>query len=487
MTIKVFISSNRAEFIEEREFLLNEIKKDASLKNLFDVFVFEKDKAKTISAEEYFINQAQDADIYIGLIGSNYGKIYKDNISSTEYEYNVYSSMKNDSYFFVKKVDERDEGSQKFYERIRKNKTYKSFKTKEELLIYVKDALNDYLEKILSNKSFDEKIIRNSSFDDVDEEAIESFFNILSDDALEQLKDRRSNEKILEYIGAGEIDINGIFHLNNAGALFFAKNLDKFDIDHEVKMVRFNGNDRVNITDRLITNKSIFILIKEFERFFKNNTKLGFIVNDFERIDIPEYPISAVREALINALAHRNYKMVGNCITFYIYDDRIEIISPGNLPYPLTIEKLGISMNPIHRNKNIYNIFSKTKCMEHVGTGINRMNISMINSGLPKPEFYNDGGFFTVILRGPNGKLITPTLNEEAFINNLSEHNLNQRQINAMLKFYNSEDIEFSYDSYSKYFNISKSTSKRDLNDLFNKKLINKKTTNRQKIFYINH
>ena len=128
----------------------------------------------------------------------------------------------------------------------------------------------------MSNKSFDEKIIRNSSFDDVDEEAIESFFNILSDDALEQLKDRRSNEKILEYIGAGEIDINGIFHLNNAGALFFAKNLDKFDIDHEVKMVRFNGNDRVNITDILITNKSIFILIKEFERFFKNNTKLGF-------------------------------------------------------------------------------------------------------------------------------------------------------------------------------------------------------------------
>ena len=99
MTIKVFISSNRAEFIEEKEFLLNEIKKDASLKNLFNVFVFEKDKAKTISADEYFINQAQDADIYIGLIGSNYGKIYKDNISSTEYEYNVYSSMKNDSYF----------------------------------------------------------------------------------------------------------------------------------------------------------------------------------------------------------------------------------------------------------------------------------------------------------------------------------------------------------------------------------------------------
>ena len=67
-SIKVFISSNRAEFIKEGEFLLNEINKDESLKDLFDIFVFEKDKAKNIPADEYFIEKAKDSDIYIGII-----------------------------------------------------------------------------------------------------------------------------------------------------------------------------------------------------------------------------------------------------------------------------------------------------------------------------------------------------------------------------------------------------------------------------------
>jgi len=50
-------------------------------------------------------------------------------------------------------------------------------------------------------------------------------------------------------------------------------------------MVRFYGNNRISITDRLTSHNTIFILLKEFERFFKNNTKLGFIVNEFERVD----------------------------------------------------------------------------------------------------------------------------------------------------------------------------------------------------------
>ena len=100
---------------------------------------------------------------------------------------------------------------------------------------------------------------------------------------------------------------------------------------------------------------------------------MGGIVTGMKRTPIPEYPIKAVREAFINAIAHRDYTLEGNCITFYIYDDRIEIISPGKLPYPMTIEDLGVHKNPIHRNENICNIFQTTEYMEHIGTGINRM------------------------------------------------------------------------------------------------------------------
>ena len=135
----------------------------------------------------------------------------------------------------------------------------------------------------LSTKAFDEQILRNSSSEDIDEDAIECFFELISDESLDKIKDKRSNEQILDYIGAGKIDNNGNFHLTNAGALFFAKDVSKFDIEHEVKMVRFYGNNRISITDRLTSYNTIFILLKEFERFFKNNTKLGFIVNEFER------------------------------------------------------------------------------------------------------------------------------------------------------------------------------------------------------------
>jgi len=80
--------------------------------------------------------------------------------------------------------------------------------------------------------------------------------------------------------------------------------------------------------------------------------------------------------------------------------------------------------------------------------------------------------------------LITPSLNEELFISDLSQYNLNERQIKALFKLYGSENIEFSYESYADCFNISISTSKRDLSDLANKKLVNKKIKNRKTIFY---
>ena len=120
-------------------------------------------------------------------------------------------------------------------------------------------------------------------------------------------------------------------------------------MDHDIKMVRFNGTERLEIIDRFMSESPFFILLEEFDEFFWKNTKLGAVIEGMKRVDIPEYPIKAVREGFVNALAHRNYELIGNCITFYIYDDRIEIISPGELPYPMTLEKLGIEENPEHR------------------------------------------------------------------------------------------------------------------------------------------
>ena len=123
----------------------------------------------------------------------------------------------------------------------------------------------------------------------------------------------------LERIGAGE-NVNGTFHLNNAGRLFFAKEVNKF-ISHEVKMVRFNGTTKFDVIDRVDLHAPLLKCIKEFEKFFKRNTNSGFYIDGFNCINVDEYPIKTVREGFINALAHRNYERTSSFIEFYIFDD----------------------------------------------------------------------------------------------------------------------------------------------------------------------
>ena len=481
MVVKVFISSNQGEFSEERKFLHDEINSDSYFSRNVELFVFEIDGARSESANEVFLNEVEESDVYIGLIGQHYGNIYEDGVSATEYEYNTFIADKHDAYFFVKDCDTRDNGSTKFLKRIEKVTKYDTFTTKEELLDAVKNSLQNAIDKRLTRVEYDNQILYNSSIGDVDTESLELFKNALRDSKIKELFDIRDLDKILEYIGAGKIDHSGKFHLNKAGALFFAKDITKFDIEHEIKMVRFNGIEPLDVIDKLFSHESFFKLIRDFNNFFNRNTRLGGTVKGWERIPIPEYPIEAVREAFINALAHRNYTLTGGAITFYIYDDRIEITSPGKLPSPLTVETLGIDIVPRHRNKNICSIFEKTKYMEHIGTGITRMKRQMEEFNLPEPEFKNDG-YFQVILRGPNGKLILP----KNFVKhvNFNGLQLNKRQTSALEKM-NVEKVEFTHKSYAKLFDISLATSKRDLLDLSKKDLVYKKKVKNSYVYYI--
>lgn len=477
---KVFISSNQSEFEEERKFLFEEISKDPYLNRNVELFVFEADISRAFPANEVFINQVEESDIYIGLIGSNYGDIYGANVSATEYEYNTFIADKHEAYFFIKDCDTRDEGSERFLKRIQKVNKYKTFKNKEELLDEVKKSLQEAIDKKLTTVPFDNEILYNSSMEDVDGEAIELYLDVLEKDNIRDLFGKRDLDRILEYIGAGKIDKNGNFHFNKAGALFFAKDISKFDLEHEIKMVRFNGTERLDIIDKHFSESSFLKLISEFDSFFKRNTKLGGIVTGMKSTTIPEYPIKAVREAFINAIAHRDYTLIGDCITFYIYDDRIEIISPGKLPYPMTIEDLGVHKNPKHRNKNICKIFETTEYMEHVGTGITRMREEMKRSNLPEPEF-EDGFYFKVTLRGPYGNLILPM---NATADDFKEFGLNDRQVDAMLKMKN-EEIKFTFNDYIIQYDVSKTTAKRDLNGLLEKNLVRKITINQTYHFFV--
>ena len=461
MKYKIFVSSVIKEFEKERKFIKQEIETDYILNRFFDVFLFEEYSASGLSPEELYSEEVINSDIYIGLIGSDYGSILESGISPTELEYDLYNKTHNDALIYIKEVDFRDDKTKEFIEKIGTH-SYTKFKDRYDLIKQIKESLANFIDKNLRNyRAFDYEILHDSSCDDVDMEAVDLFFNVLEYEPIANIRDEKGLKNVLSTIRAGEYE-NGKFRLNTAGALFFAKDISKFNISHQVKMVRFFDDEGINTFEKAEYNLSFLKLLKEAELFFNKTLTNVSQIKGFKREIIQDYPFEAIREALVNALAHRNYTIATAPITFYIYNDRIEIKSPGRLVYPLTISGLEKD-GPIHRNEAICNIFSKTRYMEHVGNGIKRMKDAMRAHGLDEPEFTESGEFFKVTFRA----------NDEHI-------GLNDRQKEFLR---GSDKSEITIKEYMAMFGIVRNTATKDLNELTDKRMLEKIKIGKQIIY----
>ena len=122
---------------------------------------------------------------------------------------------------------------------------------------------------------------------------------------------------------------------------------------------------------------------------------MGEIKNDLKRKDTYEIPIAALREVLINAVVHRDYSILGSDIKVSVFDNTVEILSPGPLPNALTIEEILCGRSEI-RNRAIARIFKEAKLIEQWGTGVRRIIEICTQSGLRRPEFIESGHFVIV-------------------------------------------------------------------------------------------
>ncbi|MHB8092518.1 MAG: ATP-binding protein [Syntrophales bacterium] len=129
-------------------------------------------------------------------------------------------------------------------------------------------------------------------------------------------------------------------------------------------------------------------------------------IEGLQRIDRYEVPLEAIREAIVNAIVHRDYSISGADIKFAIFDDRIEITSPGCLPRSLEIEDIMAGRSEI-RNKVIARFFKEIGFIEQWGTGMRKMVNLCASANLPEPEFKESGLFFKIIFKkgsAPNEK-----------------------------------------------------------------------------------
>ncbi len=182
--------------------------------------------------------------------------------------------------------------------------------------------------------------------------------------------------------------------LNNAAALLADNNPIETS---RVSLLRYIGDDVKHIKDRMIKdNCSVLEQFSECMLFYKKHINVSEIIESEYRTTIEEVPFIAYREAVANAIVHRDYMKTGD-IKIEFFDDRIEIISPGGLPLGLSEEEFLTGRISVPRNKVICDIFFRLKIIEKMATGIRRIK-EYYSTYKDKPSFLIHKNSITVIL-----------------------------------------------------------------------------------------
>jgi len=244
------------------------------------------------------------------------------------------------------------------------------------------------------NISFDETPVLDASIDDLDTRNIEIYLN--KREEVRDIPRAQPDAEFLKRIKAMRQQ-NGSIHPTVAGILLFSSEPEKYVQGAVIKCARFRGMDMDEFIDQKIITGSLFTQIDETIAFFKRNIKRGAKIEGVYRKEEYEYPETAIREAVVNAVCHRDYSRRGADIKFAIFDDRIEITSPGGLLPQISLSDLGTGVSEL-RNRIVGRIFNEAGLIEGWGTGIRRIRTEIEEKGLMPPEFRDINSFFKTII-----------------------------------------------------------------------------------------
>ena len=276
--------------------------------------------------------------------------------------------------------------------------------------------------------------------------------------------------------------VNDEGNLTIAGALF----ADDYQVyQSRVFCTRWNGltkaNGRMDALDDIEFEGNIIYLLKASLDFVKRNSKKMWKKGPVYRIEYPEYPERAVQEALVNALIHRDYSIIGSEVHVDIYDDRLEIYSPGGMYDGTFIQDINpLDVSSSRRNPIIADVFARMDLMERRGSGLRKIIEAYeaeenYNEEL-KPEFKSTESSFTTILKNLNYDTQNVTQNVTKNVTQIEGQNDGQKlkpsdRREKILEIIRNNPKITAYD-LSKQFNVTDRTIKRDLKVLTDEKTI---------------
>lgn len=315
---------------------------------------------------------------------------------------------------------------------------------------------NEIIDVLLQKVRFDEVI--NPKFSYPEDFSTEKFNDFLSK---ANIHVQSNPEEVLFNIGIAQNE-NNEFRFTNAAVLFFAKSPQSFFPEAFITCVKYQGKERFSIIDQKDFKGSIIEQIEAAYQFLQQHTVSGIQVNENSARHTRQetYPIIALREAIINAITHRDYVYDGTHIYVHFFSDRIEIENPGGLCHGMKIEQLGT--RSIRRNRAIADLLHRSGYIERIGSGFARMQHLLIENQNP-PMSVSATNFFNI--------QFYPRAESEEILN-LTKR---QQDILGFIK----ENASATQSQLSAFFQISSDTTQRELRKLITAGFVEKIGNNR--------
>lgn len=330
--------------------------------------------------------------------------------------------------------------------------------------------------------SFETEVVPDAGINDLDWERVKSYANNLSG------MGERTPEQILLKRGCLS-ELNGVFKPTYAGILLFGKDPQRFVRSADITAARFASESMGDRFTRQDMSGTLPDQIRRAETFLADHLRKGIqLGSTMARAESFEYPMEAARELVVNAVAHRDYRISGDGVRLFIFSNRMEVTSPGRLPGPVTIAN--IKDERFSRNPAIVQVLSDMGFIERLGYGVDRVIDLMKQQELSAPEFEETAGGFRVVLRNTTQPKVhvpvsttTPSLNGR-----YKGIEINPRQEEAIL-FLSREGGNkriTNSDLQSICPDVHPETIRRDLADLVTKSVLRKMGQKRGSYYVFN-
>lgn len=472
--LRIFISSVQKEFAQQRLNLKAFLLGDAVLRRFVaEVFLFEELPASDRRADQVYLDEVKRCDIYLGIFGYEYGFEDQDGVSPTEHEFDHATRYDKPRLIYVWGTEDKKR-TPKMQALVRKASgelIRRRVDDMSALTAEVYSSMVEYLDRLgaLRVPPFDTSACEGAGLKDLSRKRIDWFLETARRERGFPLKSNTTTQALLTHLNLLD---NG--KPTNAAVVLFGANPQRFHRTAETKCVYCHGTEyRRPFASQQIYTGDLFEQANQARDFVlgKINRAVGTRATSITAPATYELPPDAVGEAIVNAIAHRDYHSNAS-VEVRLFADRLEVWNPGTMPGTLTLDDLRNAHPSIPNNPLIAEPLYLTRYIEKAGSGTQRMIELCREAALPEPSFELRAGSFVITLWRD---WLTPSV--------IAQLDLNDRQQQALLLVKANEHL--SNLEYQKTFGVSKPTASRDMEDMVRKGVLEKIGTTGKGTYYI--